>query len=176
MLGSRATRRNAALLIVAALVATVAVAAPIAGGEGPGAAQISAKKKPKCKKKGGSKAAKGKKRCKRKVKFVPSTLTINCPTGTVDGDVPATITGTLSPDAKGNSPMGADWNGPPPGGVGDVLEFGTAPGGAFSFTFVPNKSPPPGDWITTVRVAFAGDALFSDRRPATAECSWTSTP
>jgi hypothetical protein len=167
-------------LVALAIVAALAVTAPSAGaGETEldrGDAVASAKKK--CKKKGLKTTKKGK--CKKR-KRIASTVTItNCPTTPVPSGTPVTITGTLAPDAKGKSPLGAIWESSPAASTDGALSFFTAPGGAWSFTFTPGAPPGlPAAWTVGVRIDFAGDTLFghtlfADRRPSAAACSFTA--
>ena len=159
-------------LVALAIAAVLAITAPTAAAGEPGAgcgddAVASAKKK--CKQRKGQTK---KRKCRKK--RIASTVTItNCPATPVPSGVPITITGTLNPDPKGRSPIGAIWESSPAASTDGALSFFTSPGGGWSFTFTPGAPPgPPAAWTVGVRVDFAGDILFADRRPSTAACSF----
>jgi hypothetical protein len=164
--------RWAALLVVAAVAMSSAAASPAqpAGEGGGGSAEATEAGKRKCKKKPGQKLTKKqRKRCR--VKKIPATLTVNCPSAPVVSGTAVSITGTLSPDSKGNSPLGAIWESSTAASSDGNQSFFTAPGGNYSFAFTSNAASLT---TTTVRVDFAGDTLFADRRQTSAQCQFTT--
>jgi hypothetical protein len=174
-MGIRWDMRWAAVLLTAAVAVSAAAAAPAhpADADG-GSVQATEAGKKKCKRKPGEKLTKKqRKRCR--VKKKPATLTATCPTAPVIDGGGVVITGTLSPDAKGNSPLGAIWESSTASPSDGNLSFFTSPGGSYSFSFV-SANPTTVPVTTTVRVDFAGDTLFADRRQASAQCQFTTLP
>ena len=109
------------------------------------------------------------------MKKIPATLTVSCPTAPVVDGGGVLITGTLSPDAKGSSPLGAIWESSTASPTDGNQSFFTNPGGTYAFSFV-SSNPAAVPVTTTVRVDFAGDTLFADRRQASAQCQFTTLP
>ena len=178
---------NLRLPILAALIAALLVAAPSSAGTVDGGPLGSAakKRKPKpCKKKRGKK-----RKCKKEAgpeaskPPVASVLSgFTCPTGTVSGSVPATISGIATPPGEPVIIEYRHWTGTkfidhkinPSNPDTDFYFDAVTPDpatGAWSFSFTPNRGPwdpANGTWTETVRVSYSGGAAAS----ASQSCSW----
>ena len=95
----------------------------------------------------------------------PTVLTVSCPLGLLHPSVPASIRGTLSPDA-GDTPIAVAYE-PPAGSGGSAAtdKVATDSTGSYADTYSQDAG---GKW--TVTATFAGDAT---RAPAQASCQFT---
>ncbi len=175
------------LPILAALLAALFVAAPSSAAVvdgGPSGSAAKKKKAKSCKHKRG----KAKRKCRKRqaeqgpskppVASVISGLT--CPTGTVSGAVPATISGIATPPGEPVIIEYRHWTGtrfvdhsgnPAPDGAFFDSVTPNPTTGAWSFSFTPNRgpwNPANGVWAETVRVTYSG----GEAATATQTCSW----
>ena len=178
---------NLRLPILAALLAALFIAAPsfAATADGGPLGSAAKKRKPKsCKKKRGKKRAACKKQqgqAESNKPSVPSVISgFDCPTGTVSGSMPATISGIATPPGEPVIIEYRRWDGTKfvnhtlNPGIDDYFIDTASPNpttGAWSFSFTPNKGPwdpAMGTWTETVRVTYSGGAAASTSQT----CSW----